>query len=300
MTALSFNGVFTALVTPFTEDGSAIDFDAYRRLLEMQIEAKVAGVVPCGTTGEAPTLTSAEQLELIRFTKRVVKNELPVIAGAGSNATLKSIDAAKAALEAGADAVMIVMPYYSKPSQAGMIRHIEQIAAAVSAPVVLYNIPGRSVVELSVPSMLSVLASCPNVVAVKDATGGVGSCQELLSRAGDRISVLSGDDPLTLPMMAVGATGVISVASNLYPKALVQLVEAARRGDFAAARREQFKLLPVFKVLFEEPSPGPIKAALASQGWMHSSLRSPMLPVTPEFRQRLLGVLKSYEEVARP
>ena len=298
MTALSFHGVFTALVTPFTPDGSAIDYDAYRRLLEMQLEAKVAGVVPCGTTGEAPTLTSAEQLELIRFTKRVVKNELPVIAGAGSNATLKSIDAAKAALEAGADAVMIVMPYYSKPSQAGMIRHVEQIAGAVSAPVVLYNIPGRSVVELSVPSMLAILESCPNVVAVKDATGGLAHCQELLSRAGDRVSVLSGDDPLTLPMMAVGASGVISVASNLYPKALVQLVNAARRGDFAAARKEQFKLLPVFKALFEEPSPAPIKAALANQGWMQGSLRLPMLPVTQECRQRLLSVLKSYEEAS--
>ncbi|HEY6726985.1 MAG TPA: dihydrodipicolinate synthase family protein, partial [Polyangiaceae bacterium] len=164
MTALPFHGVFTALVTPFTEDGSAIDFDAYSRLLEMQLEAKVAGVVPCGTTGEAPTLTSAEQLELIRFTKRVVKNELPVIVGTGSNATQKSVEAAKAAREAGADAVMVVMPYYSKPSQAGMIRHIEQIAHSVSAPIVVYNIPSRSVVELSVASMLSVLESCPNVV----------------------------------------------------------------------------------------------------------------------------------------
>src|SRR5687767_6256894 len=183
MTALPFHGVFTALVTPFTEDSSAIDFDAYRRLLEMQLEAKVAGVIPCGTTGEAATLTSAEQLELIRFTKRVVKNELSVIAGAGSNATQKSVEGAKAAIEAGADAVMIVMPYYNKPSQAGMVRHIEQIAASVSAPIVVYNIPARSVVELSVPSMLAVLESCPNVVAVKDATGGVGQCQELLSRA---------------------------------------------------------------------------------------------------------------------
>ena len=298
MTALSFHGVFTALVTPFTEDGSAIDFDAYRRLLEMQLEAKVAGVIPCGTTGEAPTLTSAEQLELIRFTKRVVKNEVPVIAGTGSNATQKSVDAAKAAIEAGADAVMVVMPYYNKPSQAGMIRHVEQIAANVSAPVVVYNIPGRCVVELSVASMLAILESCPNVVAVKDATGGVGHCQELLSRAGDRVTVLSGDDPLTLSMMAVGASGVISVASNLYPKPLVQLVNAARRGDFAAARKEHFKLLPVFKALFEEPSPGPIKAALARQGWIQGSLRLPMMPVTPECQKRLFTVLKTYEEAA--
>lgn len=298
MTALAFHGVFTALVTPFTEDGSAIDFDAYRRLLEMQLEAKVAGVVPCGTTGEAPTLTSAEQLELIRFTKRVVKDELPVIAGTGSNATQKSVDAAKAALEAGADAVMIVMPYYNKPSQAGMIRHVQQIAGSVSAPVVVYNIPARSVVELSVPSMLAVLDSCPNVVAVKDATGGIGHCQELLSRAGDRVAVLSGDDPLTLPMMAVGATGVISVASNLYPKAMVDLVNATSRGDLAAARKQQYKLLPVFKALFEEPSPAPIKAALASKGWMHGSLRLPMLPVTSECRQRLLTTLKTYEEAS--
>jgi len=298
MTALPFHGVFTALVTPFTEDGSAIDFDAYRRLLEMQLEAKVAGVVPCGTTGEAPTLTSAEQLELIRFTKRVVKNELMVVAGAGSNATQKSVDAAKAALEAGADAVMVVMPYYNKPSQAGMIRHVQQIAASVSGPIVVYNIPARSAVELSVPSMLSVLESCPNVVAVKDATGGMGHCQELLSRSGDRVAVLSGDDALTLPMMAVGASGVISVASNLDPKALVQLVNLARRGDFAAARKEQFKLLPVFKALFEEPSPAPIKAALASQGWMHGSLRLPMLPVTPECHKRLATALRTYEEAS--
>lgn len=295
MTALSLHGVFTALVTPFTEDGSAIDFDAYRRLLETQIEAKVAGVVPCGTTGEAPTLTSAEQIELVRFTKRVVKDQLLVIAGAGSNATQKSVDAAKAAHEAGADAVMIVMPYYSKPSQVGMIRHIEQIAAAVPGPIVLYNIPTRSVVELSVPSVLSVLESCPNVVAIKDATGGVGHCQELLSRSGDRVTVLSGDDPLTLPMMAVGAAGVISVASNIYPKPMVQLVNAAKRGDFAAARKEQYKLLPVFKALFEEPSPAPTKAALASRGWMHNSLRLPMVPATADCQKRLLGVLQAYE-----
>ncbi|HEU5072599.1 MAG TPA: 4-hydroxy-tetrahydrodipicolinate synthase [Polyangiaceae bacterium] len=298
MTALSFHGVFTALVTPFTEDGSAIDFDAYRRLLETQIEAKVAGVVPCGTTGESPTLTSAEQIELIRFTKRVVKNQLPVLAGAGSNATQKSVEGAKAALDAGADAVMIVMPYYNKPSQTGLIRHIEQIAAAVSAPIVLYNIPTRSVVELSVPSVLAVLESCPNVMAVKDATGGLGHCQELLSRSGDRVAVLSGDDALALPMMALGAAGVISVASNLYPKAVVRLVDAAKRGDFAAARKEHFKLLPVFKALFEEPSPAPIKAALASQGWMHGSLRLPMAPVTPECQKRLLAVLKTYDEAA--
>jgi len=296
MTALSLHGVFTALVTPFTDDGSAIDFDAFRRLLELQLEAKVAGVVPCGTTGEAPTLTSAEQLELIRFTKDVVKGEIPVLAGAGSNATQKSIDAVKAALGAGADAVMIVMPYYNKPNQAGMIRHIEQIAGSVSAPIVLYNIPTRSIVELSVASTLDVLGSCPNVVGVKDATGGLAYSQELISRAGDRVAVLSGDDPLTLPMMAVGARGVISVASNLYPKGLVQLVNAASRGDFAAARREQFKLLPVFKALFEEPNPAPIKAALASKGLMHPSTRSPIVPATPECRQRLLAALKLYEE----
>lgn len=298
MAQLSLHGVFTALVTPFSEDASTIDFSAYEKLLQKQLEAGVAGVVPCGTTGETPTLSGAEQLELIRFTKKAVGGKVPVIAGTGSNATQKSIDASKAALEAGADAVMIVMPYYNKPNQAGMIRHVEQIAANVAAPIVLYNIPGRSGVELSAESTLTLIESCPNVVAVKDATGGLDYSQKLLSRAHERITVLSGDDPLTLPMLAVGATGVISVASNLYPRAVVGVVEAFQRGDLAAARKAHFKLLPVFKALFCEPNPAPVKTAMAHKGWMHASVRSPIVPISSEGRQLVLSAMKSFEEGA--
>jgi 4-hydroxy-tetrahydrodipicolinate synthase len=296
MTAQPYQGVYTAMVTPFTDDASTIDYAAYEKLLEKQIEGGVAGVVPCGTTGETPTLSSSEQLELIRATRRIVGKRATIIAGAGSNATQKSVDAVKAAVEAGADAVMIVMPYYSKPSQAGMIRHVELIAKAVTAPIVLYNIPSRSVVELSVESTLALLSSCPNVVAVKDATGKLSYSQNLLRHAAGRVALLSGDDALTLPMLAVGATGVISVASNLYPKAVVRVVTAAVRGDYVAARREHFRLLPVFDALFDEPSPAPIKAALASKGWLRESVRSPIVPISADCRERLLSAMRTFEE----
>ncbi len=295
MAALSFQGVYTAMVTPFTEDASAIDYDAYGRLLEMQLAAGVAGIVPCGTTGETPTLTSQEQLELIRFTKQVVKDKVTVIAGTGSNSTARSIEASQAAVSAGADAVMIVMPYYNKPNQAGMVQHVERIASAVQAPIVLYNIPARSGVELSVESTLALLSSCPNVVSVKDATGKLSYSQHLLRKASGRVSLLSGDDLLTLPMLAVGATGVISVASNLYPEPLVQLVSAGARGDYAKARQEHFRLLGIFEALFDEPNPAPVKAALAIKGYINASVRLPMVPISSSCRERLEQAMREYE-----
>ncbi|HEX7453886.1 MAG TPA: 4-hydroxy-tetrahydrodipicolinate synthase, partial [Polyangiaceae bacterium] len=211
MAELSLSGAYTALVTPFTPDGLEVDFAAFEKHVEAQVAAGIAGVVPCGTTGEAPTLTDGEQRELIMRSKRVAKGRAVVLAGTGSNSTKKSIEAAKAAVEAGADAVMVVMPYYSKPTQEGLVQHLCAIAKATPAPIVLYNIPGRSVVELSVDSTLRVLDACPNVVGLKDATGNVLHCQELFSRVKRPIAILSGDDALTVPMMSVGATGVISV-----------------------------------------------------------------------------------------
>ncbi len=298
MAELSLRGVFTAIVTPFDDDARAIDYDSYQNLLEMQVKAGVAGIVPCGTTGETPTLSGAEQLALIRFTQQSLQGKLPVIAGTGSNSTQKTIEASKAALEAGADAIMIMMPYYNKPNQAGMLRHIELVSRAVEAPVVLYNIPSRSIVELSVKSTLTALASCPNVVAVKDATGKLNYCQSLLSQARDRVSLLSGDDLLTLPMLAAGAQGVISVASNLYPNAVVKVIEAALQGDFATARERHFRLLPVFKALFDEPNPAPIKAAMALKGWVRPSVRPPIVEVSRECRERLEGVMRQFEEAS--
>jgi 4-hydroxy-tetrahydrodipicolinate synthase len=288
-------GTATALVTPFTPDASAIDWAAFERLVEAQLAAGVDLLVPCGTTGETPTLSDAEQRELIRRTVALAKGRARVMPGTGSNSTDKTIKDSRAAVEAGADAVMVVMPYYSKPSQAGMIRHIELVAAATSAPIVLYNIPGRSVVELSVESTLTLLDRCPSVVGVKDATGNVLHCQELLRRAGDRVSVMSGDDPLTVPMMSVGARGVISVTSNVMPGAIASLVRAAASGDWARARREHLALLPLHRALFAEPNPQPTKGVLAARGTMSASVRAPLIEASADTVQAALAAMQGVE-----
>ncbi len=295
MAKLELSGAYTALVTPFSEDGSAIDFDAYDKLVESQIAGGISGLVPCGTTGETPTLTDSEQRELIKHTVAVAKGRVPVLVGTGSNSTKKSIDTSKAALEAGADAVMIVMPYYNKPSQEGMVRHVETIAKTVSAPIVLYNIPGRTGVELSVASLLRILDSSANVVGVKDATGNVQSCQQLLSKAGDRVVVMSGDDPLTLPMMSVGAKGVISVTSNVYPKEVSAVVADAAAGRWDDARKKHFKLLSVHAAMFCEPNPQPVKAALSLKGRLRANVRPPMLEASESCRATVAQAMKEYE-----
>lgn len=295
MTTLSFRGCFTALVTPFTADGEAIDGEAYDKHLERQIAAGVSGLVPCGTTGESPTLTDQEQLELVRRTVEVAKGRVPVIAGTGTNSTKKSVQASRAAVDAGADAVMIVMPYYNKPSQAGLAMHVETIARSVDVPVVLYNIPGRSVVELGLDTLGQLLERCDNVVAIKDATNNVHYCQRAVSRFGDRLAVLSGDDAITMPLMSVGATGVISVTANLYPTEVAQVTRAMLEGDVATARERHFRLLDVHAALFIEPNPVPAKAALAARGHMHSTVRPPLVPASDENRQRVERALAAFE-----
>jgi 4-hydroxy-tetrahydrodipicolinate synthase len=292
---LLLQGVFTALVTPFSADGSSIDFDAYDKLLGQQIDGGVSGLVPCGTTGESPTLTDAEQRELISHTVRFAKGRVPVLAGTGSFNTKKSVEASKAAFEAGADGVMIVMPYYNKPSQEGLFRHITEVAKAVSGPVVVYNVPGRHIVDLSVATLQRVLDVCPNVVGIKDASGNVLYCQELMLQARGRIVDLCGDDALTLPMMAVGAKGVISVTSNLYPRQVSEVVADALAGKWVDAERKNSRLFALHRGLFAEPSPAPIKAALALKGMMSPSVRLPIVEATPECRANLAQLIKSYE-----
>lgn len=273
-------GTFTALVTPFTPDASEIDWPAFERLVEDQIAGGVDVLVPCGTTGETPTLGDAEQAELVARAVAVARGRARVMPGTGSNNTKKTIETSRAALAAGADAVMIVMPYYNKPSQEGMVRHIEAVHAAVDAPILLYNVPGRSAVELSVDATLRILERCPRVVGIKDATGNVLHCQDLLRRAGDRVSVLSGDDPLTVPMMSVGAQGVISVTSNVLPQAVSDVVAHALAGRWDAARKLHLALWPVHRALFVEPNPQPVKAALARAGKMSASVRLPLVPAS--------------------
>jgi 4-hydroxy-tetrahydrodipicolinate synthase len=295
MAGFMLRGAVTALVTPFTADGSAVDWDAYERLVHAQIEGGVQGLVPCGTTGESPTLTDAEQRELVERAVRMARGRVKVLAGAGSNSTKKTIELAQAAIRAGADAVMVVMPYYNRPSQAGLALHVGAVAQAIDAPVVVYNIPARTGVDLSVDTLLGLLDRHPNLLGLKDASGNCCYCQDLLRRAGDRLFVLSGDDPLTLPLLAVGATGVISVTSNLYPRAVNAVVEAFEGGQTQLAKKRHFALFPVHKTLFMEPSPAPIKAALSLKRLSEPMVRPPLVPASDTCREELTRVLRQYE-----
>lgn len=289
------SGVYTALVTPFTDDLSAIDWEAFEQLVDSQIQAGVAGVIPCGTTGESPTLSDAEQHELARRCVKLCAGRLRVIVGTGSNDTKKTIASSRRAAEAGADGVMLVMPYYNRPSQQGLFQHVIATAREVPLPVMLYNIPARTAIDLSVETLLMVLDAAPNVLGLKDASGNVLYAQELLARASDRLSVFSGDDVLTLPMIAVGASGVVSVTSNLYPRPMVALVEDALRGKVSEARDKKRLLLPVFRAMFSEPNPQPIKTALALSGKMNAGVRLPLVEASSECRARLSAALQAFE-----
>jgi len=294
MAQLQLRGAFTALVTPFTATG-AVDFDTFDRLLDRQLEAGIGGLVPCGTTGESPTLEDDEQRDLIALTVKRAKGKVPVIGGTGSNCTSYAKQLAKTAEAAGADAVMVLMPYYNKPSQEGLLLHIKLVSQAVGVPVVLYNIPGRTAVDLSVETTLRVLDSCPNVVAIKDASGGLLYCQDLLRRASGRVTLLSGDDILTLPMMVAGAAGVISVTSNLYPRQVQMMTDAALAGDWEMARTRHFALFPVHRALFVEPSPQPIKGIMTAQKLLGPKMRPPMVEASRETVDGVQRACSTYE-----
>jgi 4-hydroxy-tetrahydrodipicolinate synthase len=285
--SIPLTGTFTALVTPFTPDGDAVDFAALGALVEAQIAGGVSGLVPCGTTGESPTLTDDEQVAVIKRVVEVAARRVPIIAGTGSFSTKKTILASKAALAAGAEGVMIVMPYYNKPSQDGMREHVLAIARAVSCPIVLYNIPGRAVVDLSADTTARICEAAPNVVGLKDATGNVLRCQELKRRLGDRLTILSGDDALTLPMMAAGASGVISVTSNVRPRETSEVTRRMLAGDLNGARAGHFALLELHGLLFVEPNPSPAKGALADLGRMSPAVRAPLLPASEATRRQI-------------
>lgn len=293
---LPIHGAFTALVTPFTPDTQALDIEAFESLVQAQIDGGISGLVPCGTTGESPTLSDDEQRELIRRTVALAKGKVPVIAGTGSNSTMKTVHASQAALEAGADAVMVVMPYYNKPSQEGLFLHVTTVARQIGgAPVVLYNIPGRSVVDLSTDTLARIMDAAPNVVAVKDATGNVVRCQQMVQRFGDTLTVMSGDDALTLGMMASGASGVISVTSNVYPDRVSAVCQAMNDGDLALAKRRHFALLTVHDSMFVEPNPAPVKAALAHKNRLRLALRLPLSAPTEATCKRVVDAMAAYE-----
>lgn len=288
-------GTYTALVTPLSADSQSVDFDAYDRLVAHQIENKITGIIPCGTTGESPTLSEAEKRELVRRSVAQAKGKSQVVVGSGSNNTKHTIESSIAAMEAGADGVMLVTPYYSKPSQEGLFQHVSAVAKAVPAPIMLYNVPGRSVTELAVETVLRILDACPNVQGIKDASGNVLYCQDLLQKAQGRIQLFSGDDPLTLPLMSVGAVGVVSVTSNLYPRAVSEVVLDALAGRYADAERKHRRLYPIHRALFMEPSPQPTKAALALKGRINASVRLPLVEASAECRARLSELMAAFE-----
>ena len=284
-----FRGAITALVTPF-KDGK-VDEAALRELIEFQIANGIDGLVPCGTTGESPTLSHDEHDRVIEITIDAAKKRVPVIAGTGSNSTTEALRLTRHAYEAGADGALIACPYYNKPTQEGLYRHYQLIAKSVPLPIIPYNIPGRTGVNMS-PELMARLAEIDNIVGVKEASGSLKQMNDVLDLCGPEFDVLSGDDGFTLPLMAIGGKGVISVASNIVPADMAAMVDAAEAGDFAAARALHAKMSPLFDVLFIEVNPIPVKAALALMGRIVCEYRLPLCELSPDNRQKLAATLK--------
>jgi 4-hydroxy-tetrahydrodipicolinate synthase len=286
-----FTGCGTALVTPFTRDGS-LDEAGVSRLAKRQIEAGIHFLVPCGTTGEVPTLTDREQVRTVELIVAEVKGRVPVLAGAGGYNTHEVIEAGKRMKTAGADGLLSVTPYYNKPTPEGLYQHYNAIADAVGLPIVVYNVPGRTGCNVD-PATLVRLSTIPQVIAVKEASGNMTQMAEICGSVPDDFIVLSGDDALTLPLMAIGGRGIISVASNEIPAEMSRMVELAERGDFAGARALHTTLLPLLMVNFIESNPIPVKSAMASMGLLEEVYRLPMVPPRPASKQKIEAVLHS-------
>ena len=283
-------GVGTALVTPFAKSG-ALDEAAIRRLARRQIDAGIHFLCPCGTTGESPTLSDEEKLRIVEILVDEAKGQVPIVAGAGGYDTREVIHLAKALEARGAAGLLSVTPYYNKPTQEGLYQHYKAIADSTSLPIIVYNVPGRTGVNVEVATIAR-LAQIPNIVAVKEASGNVTQMAEICRAVPEEFIVLSGDDALTLPLMAVGGHGIISVASNEIPAEMVQMVEAAERNDFRAARAVHARILPLMQINFVESNPVPVKAAMAAMGLLDEHYRLPMCPPKPESRERINRVLK--------
>lgn len=285
-----FEGVFTALITPFTRDGK-LDEQALRKLVDFQIDQGIDGLVPAGTTGESPTLSPEETERVIRIVVEQTGGRVPVIAGTGSNCTDKAIHMTEKAKQIGATASLQVAPYYNKPTGEGFFRHFSAIADTVDLPMVVYNIPGRTGKNIENPVMLK-LAQHKNIVAVKEASGDISQMMDLIAKKPKDFGVLSGDDNLTYPLMALGGKGVISVASNAVPERMKDLTHTALKGDWDRARTLHYELLPLFKAIFLETNPIPIKATMAMKGFVEEVYRLPMCPMSGENKKVLTEVLK--------
>ena len=294
-----FRGVAPALVTPFTANDE-IDVEAFRSLVERQIEGGASGLVVLGTTGENPTVTDAERARLVDVAVATVDGRVPVIVGTGTNDTDTSVQYSTAAVEAGADGLLVVGPYYNKPSQAGFVAHVEAIAGAADTPIVLYNVPGRTSFNLEAETTLQLAEEVPQVVGVKEASGDLEQVGDILLHRPDDFAVYSGDDEFTLPLLAMGGDGVVSVLGNALPERMHAMVKAGLEGDPATAREHHFALLPAMRACFLETNPVPIKDVCAALGWMEPHVRLPLLTMDERapVRRRVLAAFDPFLDVA--
>ena len=285
-----FTGMATAIVTPMKNDGS-VDYEAMGRFIDFQIENGINALVVMGTTGENATLEPEEQKEVIAFTVKKTAGRVPVIAGTGTNNTAHVLENTKNACEVGVDGILVVTPYYNKATQAGLIKHFTMIADASEVPVILYNVPGRTGCALT-PKTVAALAEHPNIVGLKEATGNMAQMVELMHLCGDKIDIYSGEDALTVPMMAMGGSGTISVLSNVLPAESVAMTDACKAGDFKTAAAMQCKFLPLINALFSQVNPIPVKAATAAMGFGDDSLRLPLTPMEEPFRTAMFEEMR--------
>ena len=286
-----FSGAMVAIVTPFSN--GKVDEEAFRRLINFQIENGTQAIIPCGTTGESATFSHEEHKHVVEFTIKEVNGRVPVIAGTGSNSTAEAIQMTKHAKEAGADAALMICPYYNKPTQEGLYQHFKAVAEAVPMPIIMYNIMARTGVNM-VPETVARLAGIDNIVGTKEASGNLQQMTEIIELCGPDFDVISGDDPLTLPLMAVGGTGVISVASNVAPGKVLEMTSAFLNGDLAKARELNLSLQPLFRALFLETNPIPVKMALGFMGMIDPEMRLPLYPMGPANTEKLKKVLADY------
>ena len=284
-------GAIVAIVTPFTK--GRLDEEAYRELIEFQIKGGTQGIVPCGTTGESATLSHEEHKRVVETCIHQVKKRIPVIAGTGSNNTAEALEFTKHAQKAGADAALMITPYYNKPTQEGLYQHYKTVAGATTIPIVVYNVPSRTSVNL-LPETVARLAKLRNIVGIKEATGDLKQCSKVLELCGDRFTVLSGDDFTVLPLLAVGGKGVISVVSNVAPKDMAGMCNAFFAGDLNKAKKLHFKMFPLMEAMFFETNPAPAKTALKMMGKITGEVRQPLCPMSPANETRLQQVLKNY------
>jgi len=286
-----FKGSIVAIVTPFKN--GKFDEETYRELIEFQIRNGTSAIVPVGTTGESATLNMEEHSKVIGVAIDTVNKRVPVIAGTGGNSTGEAIELTGHARKAGADATLQVTPYYNKPTQEGLYQHFKAIADAVPLPQVLYNVPGRTGVNM-LPETVARLAELPEVVAIKEASGSLGQMAEIVNLAGDKITLLSGDDNVTLPVLSLGGKGVVSVVANIVPKDSADMISAWEAGDVAKARGLFYKLLPLCQAMFYETNPIPVKTSLALMGKIADEMRLPMCPMAPANLEKLKKALKNY------